>query len=56
MRLRLSVEYELTIEQMARYRIKELKNKLKDERFKNSTLHDLLDKVILENLELKRRL
>jgi len=49
------MEYELMLHQMGQYRRKELKNQLKDERFKNNALHDLLDRVILENNELKRR-
>ena len=50
------VESELTIQQMAQYRIKELKVKLKKQEYKFMALHDLLDRVISENTELKRRL
>jgi hypothetical protein len=50
------MEYELTIQQMAQYRIKELKVKLKKQEYKFMALHDLLDRVISENTELKRRL
>ena len=50
------MESELTIQQMAQYRIKELKVKLKKQEYKFMALHDLLDRVISENTELKRRL
>lgn len=50
------MEYELMMIDMARHRLKEVKNELKLERIKNMGLHDLLDRVILENNELKRRI
>ena len=56
MRLSQFVEYELMIQQMAQYRIKELKVKLKKQEYKFMSLHDLLDRVIVENNELKRGL
>ena len=45
----------LMIQQMGRYRVKELKVKLKKQEYKFMALQDLLDRFILENNELKRR-
>ena len=51
-----SVVCKLMIQQMGRYRVKELKVKLKKQEYKFMALQDLLERVILENNELKRRL